>query len=99
MYLYAPVVILHQDNKASHGVPIPIAIKLSKGEEQIITPGGDKSEEKWGWTLAKVKILNRSICRLANQGEEPGYQPIGERRQGKWGWTNVVNGVLNCPLM
>jgi hypothetical protein len=57
MYLYAPAVILHQDPKASHGVPIPIAIKLSRGEEQIITPGADKSEGKWGWTLAKVRIL------------------------------------------
>jgi hypothetical protein len=64
MHLYAPVVILHQDDKANHGVPIPIAIKLSQGEDQIITPGGDTSEGKWGWTLAKVRNLNRSICRL-----------------------------------
>jgi hypothetical protein len=69
MYLYAPVVILQQDDKANHGVPIPIAIKLAKGEEQIITPGGDTSEGKWGWTLAKVTILNRSLCILPNQKE------------------------------
>lgn len=55
-HLYAPVVLLRRtDDEQLKGVPVPIAVKLAKGEKEIITPGSDTSEKKWGWTLAKVR--------------------------------------------
>ncbi|GAQ79298.1 lipoxygenase [Klebsormidium nitens] len=53
-HLYAPVVLLRQADNEHLGVPVPIAVKLAKGEDEIVTPGSDSSQGKWGWTLAKA---------------------------------------------